>query len=185
MSKMFVNFEFDLSNEQDMALARNLLMSVGSNNASVGIPTSIVTGAQKVEYVENVTLPLIKAPVTPAPVTPPVTPIVTQKGTAIVNKDTLKSEELDEHGYPKNLLPPLTPEKIAENKAAIKATEARKEALANGDLTIEMVRAMLAKKVDNHRQACKAKLAELNTTSVTTMDPAKYQEFYDFLSALN
>ena len=49
---------------------------------------------------------------------------------------------------------------------------------------IEDVRGMLAKKVNDHRDVIKQKLNELGAPSVTKLDPAKYDEMYDFLAAL-
>lgn len=49
---------------------------------------------------------------------------------------------------------------------------------------IEDVRGMLAKKVNDHREAIKQKLNELGAPSVTKLDPAKYDEMYNFLAAL-
>lgn len=49
---------------------------------------------------------------------------------------------------------------------------------------IEDVRGMLAKKVNDHRDVIKQKLSELGAPSVTKLDPAKYDEMYNFLEAL-
>lgn len=50
--------------------------------------------------------------------------------------------------------------------------------------TIEDVRAELAKKVNDHRDAIKNKLTELGAPSVTKLDSSKYDEMYNFLTAL-
>lgn len=50
--------------------------------------------------------------------------------------------------------------------------------------SIEDVRGMLAKKVNDHRDAIKQKLTELGAPSVTKLDPAKYNEMYNFLESL-
>lgn len=50
--------------------------------------------------------------------------------------------------------------------------------------SIEDVRGMLAKKVNEHRDAIKQKLIELGAPSVTKLDPAKYDEMYNFLESL-
>lgn len=49
---------------------------------------------------------------------------------------------------------------------------------------IEDVRGMLAKKVNEHRDVIKQKLSELGAPSVTKLDPAKYDEMYNFLESL-
>lgn len=50
--------------------------------------------------------------------------------------------------------------------------------------TIEEVREMLTKKVNEHREAIKQKLTELGAPSVTKLDPSKYDELYNFLNSL-
>ncbi len=49
---------------------------------------------------------------------------------------------------------------------------------------IEDVRKALAEKVNDHRAAIKDKLTSFGAPSVTKLDPAKYQEMYDFLKSL-
>ena len=49
---------------------------------------------------------------------------------------------------------------------------------------IEDVRKVLAEKLDQHRPTIKAKLAELGAISVTKLDPARYNEMYEFLVSL-
>lgn len=50
--------------------------------------------------------------------------------------------------------------------------------------SIEDVRSMLASKVNEHRAEIKQKLNELGAPSVTKLDPAKYDEMYNFLNEL-
>lgn len=50
--------------------------------------------------------------------------------------------------------------------------------------SIEDVRGMLAKKVNEHRDVIKQKLNELGAPSVTKLDPAKYDEMFNFLESL-
>lgn len=57
-------------------------------------------------------------------------------------------------------------------------------AASSASKTIEDVRAELAKKVNDHRDAIKNKLTELGAPSVTKLDPSKYDEMYNFLAAL-
>lgn len=51
-------------------------------------------------------------------------------------------------------------------------------------LKIEDVRAKLAEKVNDHREAIKDKLTELGAKNVTSLATDKYQEFLDFLEEL-
>lgn len=57
-------------------------------------------------------------------------------------------------------------------------------AASSASKSIEDVRGMLAKKVNEHRDAIKQKLNELGAPSVTKLDPAKYDEMYNFLEPL-
>lgn len=57
-------------------------------------------------------------------------------------------------------------------------------AASSASKSIEDVRGMLAKKVNEHRDAIKSKLNKLGAPSVTKLDPAKYDEMYNFLESL-
>ena len=57
-------------------------------------------------------------------------------------------------------------------------------AASSASKSIEDVRGMLAKKVNEHRDVIKQKLNELGAPSVTKLDPAKYDEMYSFLESL-
>ena len=57
-------------------------------------------------------------------------------------------------------------------------------AASSASKSIEDVRGMLAKKVNEHRDVIKQKLNELGAPSVTKLDPAKYDEVYNFLESL-
>ncbi len=54
-------------------------------------------------------------------------------------------------------------------------------AASSANKSVEDVRAILARKVNAHRDVIKQKLNELGAPSVTKLDPAKYDEMYDFL----
>lgn len=58
------------------------------------------------------------------------------------------------------------------------------QAASSVSKSIEDVRAMLAKKVNEHRGVIKQKLNELGAPSVTKLDPAKYDEMFNFLESL-
>ena len=57
-------------------------------------------------------------------------------------------------------------------------------AASSASKSIEDVRGMLAKKVNEHRDVIKQKLNELGAPSVTKLDPAKYDEMYNLLESL-
>lgn len=50
--------------------------------------------------------------------------------------------------------------------------------------SIQDIRTLLASKVDNHREAIRAKLTELGAKNVTGLDPQNYDSFYEFLKGL-
>lgn len=70
------------------------------------------------------------------------------------------------------------------NSVAPAKHEEPKKAPVATSKTIEDVRAELAKKVNDHRDAIKAKLTEFGAPSVTKLDPSKYDEMYNFLTSL-
>lgn len=51
-------------------------------------------------------------------------------------------------------------------------------------VSIQDIRTLLASKVDNHREAIRAKLTELGARNVTGLDAQNYDAFYEFLKAL-
>lgn len=88
-------------------------------------------------------------------------------------------------------------ESDAMNDAAKKAEEVKKAAEAEigsqpskekqgteKAISIEDVRTALTAKVNDHRGVIRDKLTALGAKSVTTLDPSKYQEMYDFLNSL-
>lgn len=52
------------------------------------------------------------------------------------------------------------------------------------DVPIQDIRTLLASKVDNHREAIRAKLTELGAKNVTGLDVRNYGSFYKFLKDL-
>lgn len=51
-------------------------------------------------------------------------------------------------------------------------------------VSIQDIRTLLANKVDNHREAIRAKLTELGARNVTGLDARNYDAFYEFLRDL-
>lgn len=51
-------------------------------------------------------------------------------------------------------------------------------------VSIQDIRILLASKVDNHREAIRAKLTELGARNVTGLDVRNYDAFYEFLKDL-
>ena len=82
--------------------------------------------------------------------------------------------------------PTLQPAAPAQTQSAAKPAPSAPAAPAasSASKSIEDVRGMLAKKVNEHRDVIKQKLNELGAPSVTKLDPAKYDEMYNFLESL-
>lgn len=51
-------------------------------------------------------------------------------------------------------------------------------------VSIQDIRTLMASKVDNHREAIRAKLTELGARNVTGLDARNYDAFYEFLKNL-
>ena len=51
-------------------------------------------------------------------------------------------------------------------------------------VSIQDIRTLLASKVDNNREAIRAKLTEMGAKNVTGLDPQNYGPFYEFLKGL-
>lgn len=64
---------------------------------------------------------------------------------------------------------------------------ATKQPSSNTDvaISIDQVRAALAKKVNAHREEIKNKLNELGAPSVTKLDSSKYEDMLNFLNSLD
>lgn len=96
---------------------------------------------------------------------------------ASVSKPTHQSESVK---------PTPQPAAPAQTQSAAKPAPSAPVAPAasSASKSIEDVRGMLAKKVNEHRDVIKQKLNELGAPSVTKLDPAKYDEMYNFLESL-
>lgn len=73
-------------------------------------------------------------------------------------------------------------DKVISSQLAKPAKEP--ETPAKPERSIEDVRRVLAEKVNEHRETIKKKLNELGAPSVTKLDPAKYDEMYNFIISL-
>lgn len=72
----------------------------------------------------------------------------------------------------------------APSKPAAEPAPGQPAAPAATSVNIEDVRKALAEKINDYRSVIKQKLNELGAPSVTKLDPAKYNEMYEFLKAL-
>lgn len=64
------------------------------------------------------------------------------------------------------------------------APKAKLDVKPESGIDIEAVRKAVAEKINEHRDEIKGKLTELGAPSITKLDPAKYQEMFDFVKAL-
>lgn len=83
--------------------------------------------------------------------------------------------------------------KTTDVKKSVPAQDVKKPAPAPGPkkteesepaVSIQDIRTLLASKVDNHREAIRAKLTELGARNVTGLDARNYDAFYEFLEDL-
>lgn len=75
---------------------------------------------------------------------------------------------------------------VAKQPEAAKQHEQTQEQSSEeeSDITIEMLREVLAEKVNNNRVAIKDKLVYFGAKSITTLDKSSYSEMFDFLNSL-
>lgn len=81
--------------------------------------------------------------------------------------------------------------KTTDVKKSVPAQDVKKPAPApkkteesDPAVSIQDIRTLLASKVDNHREAIRAKLTELGARNVTGLDVRNYDAFYEFLKNL-
>lgn len=89
-----------------------------------------------------------------------------------------KTEKVEEEPQPKPEIKEVVEEKPSAEEKVDETTNNASE------IKISDLRTLLSKKVDEHRDDIKAKLTELGAKNVTTLDEAKYEEFYTFLKSL-
>lgn len=85
---------------------------------------------------------------------------------------------------PQPTAPTVQPVAPAPSKSVVESVPGQPAAPVATSVSIEQVRKALAEKVNEHRVAIKQKLNELGAPSVTKLDPAKYEEMYNFLTSL-
>ena len=81
--------------------------------------------------------------------------------------------------------PTAKPAAPATPAPAAPAPAAPAPAAKPASISIDEVRAALAKKVNTHREEIKEKLTELGAPSVTKLDSSKYEEMLNFLNSLD
>lgn len=80
--------------------------------------------------------------------------------------------------------PTVQPVAPAPSESVVEPATGQPAAPVVTSVSIEQVRKALAEKVNEHRVVIKQKLNELGAPSVTKLDPAKYEEMYNFLTSL-
>lgn len=78
--------------------------------------------------------------------------------------------------------PAPAPEKTEESEPM--PMDANSSLGSDPAVSIQDIRTLLASKVDNHREAIRAKLTELGAKNVTGLDARNYDAFYEFLKDL-
>lgn len=78
--------------------------------------------------------------------------------------------------------PAPAPEKMGEPEPM--PMDANSSLGSDPAVSIQDIRTLLASKVDNNREAIRAKLTELGAKNVTGLDPRNYDSFYGFLKNL-
>lgn len=78
--------------------------------------------------------------------------------------------------------PAPAPEKTEESEPM--PMDANSSLGSDPAVSIQDIRTLLASKVDNHREAIRAKLTELGAKNVTGLDARNYDAFYEFLKNL-
>ena len=78
--------------------------------------------------------------------------------------------------------PAPAPEKTEESEPM--PMDANSSLGSDPAVSIQDIRTLLASKVDNHREAIRAKLTELGARNVTGLDARNYDAFYEFLKNL-
>ena len=78
--------------------------------------------------------------------------------------------------------PAPAPEKTEESEPM--PMDANSSLGSDPAVSIQDIRTLLASKVDNHREAIRAKLTELGAKNVTGLDVRNYDAFYEFLKDL-
>lgn len=78
--------------------------------------------------------------------------------------------------------PAPAPEKTEESEPM--PMDANSSLGSDPAVSIQDIRTLLASKVDNHREAIRAKLTELGARNVTGLDVRNYDAFYEFLKNL-
>lgn len=78
----------------------------------------------------------------------------------------------------------ISAEAVKKAAEEAKPEPSKEEPTAEKTISIEDVRGALTAKINDHRETIKAKLTELGAKSVTTLEPSKYQEMYNFLNSL-
>jgi hypothetical protein len=113
-----------------------------------------------------------------------------KKEEAPKKEEETSTEEVRKPGHPSPGKTRRTKAEIEEDELAAKKAEGSSEEPKEVEeskedgIKIKTIRDLISEKVKTHRDAIKPKLTELGAANVTALDPAKYQEFYDFLIGL-
>ena len=145
--------------------------------------TGVLSGAQVAASVSKPAPAALAKPASTKPTPQPVAPAQTQSAAEPAPSAPAAPAALAKPASTKPTPQPVAP---AQTQSAAEPAPSAPAAPAasSASKSIEDVRGMLAKKVNEHRDVIKQKLDELGAPSVTKLDPAKYDEMYNFLESL-
>jgi len=95
---------------------------------------------------------------------------------AVSDEPTVREEEAPE--------PEPEPEPEPK-KGKLKEKKEKEKEPEVEEITVKDIRALLSKKVEDHREEIKEKLTELGAKNVSSLDEENYEEFVDFLNDLD
>lgn len=107
-------------------------------------------------------------------------------GIAVVDAEEVKPEAPAKAPTPRasraKAKPEPTPEPEEEETETEEEVETEEEEAA--EIDADDIRAVQATKVDKHREAIKAELKGLGATGISSLDPAHFVKYHDFLTKL-
>lgn len=164
MSKIEITVAVDATNGEQLLALSNYLTALAALQGTA--PTKVQTAMDR-QVAETVAKGLDAAEGKAATETPAPTKPAAKRSTKA--KEVVKETE-------------------EESPAAAAAKEEAPEdvatAKAESSVDIATLRTLLSQKVDDHRDSIKDKLTEFGAKNITSLDSDKYQEMYDFLTAL-
>lgn len=80
--------------------------------------------------------------------------------------------------------PRVEPPVVPPSKPVVAKTDAEAKPVAKPGVSLEQLRKDFSNKVTDHREAIRAELFKLGATSISTLDPSKYDAMHAFILGL-